>query len=35
MTSLPTHQRYSRIFQHQEADHVPMLGAPWSSTLER
>jgi uroporphyrinogen decarboxylase len=35
MTTLTTRERYSRMFKHQEADRVPMLGAPWGSTLER
>jgi len=32
---MTTRERFRRMFQHQEADRVPMLGAPWATTLER
>ncbi len=35
MTKLTTRQRFQRMFAHQDADRVPVLGAPWGSTLER
>ncbi len=35
MKTMTSHERFTRIFNHQEADRVPMLGAPWGSTLER
>jgi len=28
-------ERFERMFEHKEADRVPMLGSPWHSTLER
>lgn len=35
MPEMTTRQRYQRMFRHQEADRVPMRGAPWKSTIER
>jgi uroporphyrinogen decarboxylase len=35
MAELTTRQRFKRMFEHKEADRVPMLGGPWASTLER
>ena len=35
MAELTTRERFERIFGHKEADRVPMLGAPWGTTLER
>ncbi len=32
---MTTRERFQRMFQHREADRVPMLGAPWGTTLER
>jgi uroporphyrinogen decarboxylase len=35
MAELTTRKRFARMFEHKEADRVPMLGAPWGTTLER
>ena len=35
MTEMTTRERFKRIFEHREADRVPILAAPWGSTLER
>ena len=35
MAELTTRERVGRIFEHREADRVPLLGSPWNSTLER
>jgi len=35
MTEMTTRERFMRMFQHKEADRVPILGAPWGTTLER
>ena len=35
MAEMTTKERFKRMFDHQEADRVPMLGAPWGTTLER
>ena len=35
MTELTTRERFERMFEHREADRVPILGSPWGSTLER
>ena len=35
MQALTTHQRMTRILNHQEADRVPITDGPWSTTLER
>ena len=35
MATLTTRERFQRMFEHREADRVPMLGGPWATTLER
>ena len=35
MSELTSRERFGRMFNHKEADRVPMLGAPWGSTMER
>ena len=35
MAELTSRERFQRMFAHKEADRVPMLGAPWGTTLER
>ena len=35
MAELTTRQRFKRMFEHKEADRVPILGSPWGSTLAR
>jgi len=35
MPEMTTHERFQRMYEHREADRVPMLGSPWGSTIER
>jgi uroporphyrinogen decarboxylase len=35
MKAMTTHERYTRMFAHQEADRVPIIDGPWASTIER
>jgi len=35
MAELTTRARFARMYEHKEADRVPMLGSPWGTTLER
>ncbi|HEY3266300.1 MAG TPA: uroporphyrinogen decarboxylase family protein [Armatimonadota bacterium] len=32
---MTTHERFRRMFAHQEADRVPIIDSPWGATLER
>lgn len=32
---LSTHERFSRMYAHQEADRVPIMDSPWSTTIDR
>lgn len=35
MKELSTHERFSRMYAHQEADRVPIIDSPWQGTLAR
>jgi len=35
VTEMTTHERMTRILNHQEADRVPIPDAPWPSTIAR
>ena len=35
MASMTTHERFRRMFEHREADRVPILDIPWGATIER
>lgn len=35
MSAMTTHERFSRMYAHQEADRIPIIDNPWSATLER
>ena len=35
MTEMTTHERVKRMFEHKEADRVPVIDSPWNSTIER
>jgi len=35
MQEMTTRERFQRMFEHKEADRVPMVGGPWGTTLER
>ena len=32
---MDTHERFSRIYAHQEADRIPIIDDPWAGTLRR
>lgn len=32
---MTTHERFSRMYAHREADRVPILDSPWPETIER
>ncbi|HNQ35720.1 MAG TPA: uroporphyrinogen decarboxylase family protein [bacterium] len=35
MKKLTSHERFARIFGHREADRIPIVDAPWSTTIQR
>lgn len=35
MTELTSHERFSRMFDHRDADRVPIIDIPWPATIER
>jgi uroporphyrinogen decarboxylase len=35
VTTFTTHERFRRMFAHQEADRVPIIDDPWAATIER
>jgi uroporphyrinogen decarboxylase len=35
MSEMTTHERVGRMYQHREANRVPLYETPWPSTLER
>ena len=35
MTPLTTHERMKRMYEHREADRLPVTDDPWHSTIER
>ena len=35
MKELTSKERFSRMFQHREADRIPIIDAPWEGTLRR
>ncbi len=35
MSELTTHERVARMYEHREADRIPITDGPWGSTLER
>lgn len=35
MKKLTSHERFTRIFNHQEADRIPIIDGPWKTTIER
>ena len=32
---MTSHERFSRMYAHQEADRVPIIDSPWGATIER
>ncbi len=35
MSEMTTHERFTRMFAHEPADRVPIIDAPWGTTIER
>jgi uroporphyrinogen decarboxylase len=35
MTPLTSHERFARMFAHQDADRIPIIDSPWGATVER
>ena len=35
MADMTSRERFQRMYQHKEADRVPMVGGPWGTTIER
>ena len=35
MAAMTTRERFQRMYEHKEADRVPMLGSPWGTTIAR
>ena len=35
MSEMTSHERFKRIYNHQEPDRIPIIDSPWSSTIER
>lgn len=35
MTEMTTRQRFLRMFEHKEADRIPISDSPWGTTIER
>lgn len=35
MSEMTSHERFSRMYEHREADRVPIIDEPWAATLER
>jgi len=33
--TMKTHERFARMFAHEEADRVPIIDSPWEATIER
>lgn len=32
---MTSHERFTRMYQHREADRIPIIDCPWDSTIER
>jgi uroporphyrinogen decarboxylase len=35
MQTLSSHERFRRMFKHQDADRIPIIDSPWDATIER
>jgi uroporphyrinogen decarboxylase len=35
MKAMTSHERFKRMYEHREADRVPIVDGPWSATIER
>lgn len=32
---MTTHERFTRMYEHREADRIPIFDSPWSETIDR
>jgi uroporphyrinogen decarboxylase len=35
MDEMTTHERFQRMYEHREADRIPIIDSPWDATIER
>jgi len=35
MSEMTSHERFSRMYAHKEADRIPIIDGPWGTTIER
>jgi len=35
MPEMTSHERFKRMFEHKEADRIPLIDSPWGATVER
>ncbi len=35
MKTMTSHERFRRMFAHQDADRIPIIDSPWDATIER
>jgi uroporphyrinogen decarboxylase len=35
MKTMTSHERFQRMFAHQDADRIPIIDSPWEATIER
>lgn len=35
MAAMTSHERFKRMYEHREADRVPVIDGPWAATIER
>ena len=35
MSAMTSHERFKRMFEHRDADRVPIIDSPWGATIER
>ena len=35
MSEMTSHERFKRMFEHKDADRVPIIDDPWEVTIER
>ena len=35
MQELTSRERFTRMYEHREADRIPIIDSPWAATLER
>jgi uroporphyrinogen decarboxylase len=35
MKAMTSHDRFQRMFEHREADRIPIIDSPWGATIER